>query len=329
MILSICIPTYNRRKKVLNTIHCFYEQLLCSPYVAQIELVVSNNGSTDETKDALAGLNLNGVNFRVFNQPENLGFDGNTKFLYAQAQGQYVWYFGDDDILFDATINTVFESIKDGGCGGMRFSFMQPKGSADLIFKFPANSYQVITDTNTIIECCFTLPKVTTYVLKRVEPLDELFEPIKQYENGGYWFIALAVRVFEMLGEKSTGMIMYNKQFASSDDDVFDLRVEPEVWNNRVVIARYSFIKAHYPLLQQKIADEDYLFIILLLWKYKKGEIKVHDPASYDKYIKDFEVRYTLLRKYPLLLYWIIIIKLNLLSLHNKALGILKKSKSK
>jgi hypothetical protein len=132
-----------------------------------------------------------------------------------------------------------------------------------------------------------------------------------------------------MLGNRSEGLILYNKQLASSDDDVFDLRVEPEVWNNRVLIADYPFIKKNYPGLRYKISKEDYLFTILLFWKYKKGEIRVHDNALYDNYIKTFKIRINILKNEPLLLYWIMVLKLNVLPFHNGALNLLKKLKKK
>ena len=151
MILSICIPTYNRQNKILRTVRDFYNQILLSGEKDDIELVVSNNCSTDDTRKILDGLDFPKINFRVFHQTENIGFDWNTKFLYEKAKGQYIWYFGDDDIIFNGSVKTIFDSIKNGKYGGMRFSFMQPIGDTGVSFPYPADTCQVITDKGQII----------------------------------------------------------------------------------------------------------------------------------------------------------------------------------
>ena len=132
-----------------------------------------------------------------------------------------------------------------------------------------------------------------------------------------------------MLGSKSAGLVMYNKQLASSDDEVYDLRVDPKVWNNRAIIADYPFVKLNSPTFKDYIKKEDYIFMILLLWKYKKGDVKVHDPAAYDQYIKDMRTDLKMLKGHPLSLYWSLILKLNLLPLHNRALHLVKKLRGK
>lgn len=99
--LSICIPTYNRCKELERSILNTIEILRMLPE-HKIEIVVSDNGSTDETKKIL--LNIQHVNndiqtIFVFNE-KNLGFDSNYLQTIKNATGKYVWVVGDDD-LFD------------------------------------------------------------------------------------------------------------------------------------------------------------------------------------------------------------------------------------
>ncbi|MBW4888440.1 glycosyltransferase [Mucilaginibacter sp. HMF5004] len=316
MILSICIPTYNRRNKIGATLKLFYDQIISSGYAVDIELLVSNNGSTDDTKALLDDLNYTDIAFSVFHQPQNLGFDLNIKFLFAEAKGKYVWYFGDDDIVFEGAVKTVFDCIKGENYGGMRFEFMQPIGNHDLDFGFSDELTSVITDPERIAKLCFTLPKVSTYIIKRVEPIEELFNPIAQYENEGYWFIALSVRVFEMMGDDSEGLLIYHKQVASCDDDIFEeLNVPPAVWNNRTRIAEYPFVKMHAPTFAAKLFKDDYRYTIDFLWKHKKGDYKVRNPEENDRFIKSLKIRLPLLLSRRKLLFKLIVLKLNLFPL--------------
>jgi glycosyltransferase involved in cell wall biosynthesis len=96
MILSICIPTYNRSDKIKSLLeslimHRFHE--------LNIEILVSNNGSTDQTEYVI---NEYKETFKIYNQSANIGFKENIRFLYSIAAGHYILLLGDDDeVLFD------------------------------------------------------------------------------------------------------------------------------------------------------------------------------------------------------------------------------------
>lgn len=61
------------------------------------ELIVSDNGSTDDTKTYLSS--LNDVRIRICEQPENLGIMGNLNFLLTQANAPIAKILGHDDRL--------------------------------------------------------------------------------------------------------------------------------------------------------------------------------------------------------------------------------------
>ena len=80
--LSIAIPTFNRASSLKNTLERFQYQIKKIPVDIQnnIEILVSNNASTDDTKKTLQ--EFDDVEFiKYWDQEENIGLDGNIFFL--------------------------------------------------------------------------------------------------------------------------------------------------------------------------------------------------------------------------------------------------------
>jgi glycosyltransferase involved in cell wall biosynthesis len=98
MLLTIAIPTYNRAESLRATLLSFAEQTERLE-LTDIELIVSDNCSTDTTPEVVAGISAAhpSVRVRYFRNASNLGFDGNVSALFNRAEGRYVWTFSDDD----------------------------------------------------------------------------------------------------------------------------------------------------------------------------------------------------------------------------------------
>ena len=109
-LLTICLPTYNRGKYVSARL----EQLcgLIRPEFAdQLEVLVSNNGSLDDTKDQVAAWNGRVPNLRYSENPINYGYDYNLLKCLSLARGEYVWVFGDDDYFLDGAVAEVLRML--------------------------------------------------------------------------------------------------------------------------------------------------------------------------------------------------------------------------
>jgi Flp pilus assembly protein TadD len=96
-LLSILIPTRNR----LTWLELLLRQLAQEPEVCdgQVEMLVSDNASTDQTPELLERLADEFPSFALqfFVQEENLGLVGNIAWLVEAADSEYVWLLGDDD----------------------------------------------------------------------------------------------------------------------------------------------------------------------------------------------------------------------------------------
>ncbi len=88
--ISVVIPTHNRAGLVCQVVRAFLAQ-----EGVRFELIVVDDGSTDDTPDRVA--RIADARLRVLRQP-NRGLAAARNAGFAQAQGRYV-LFNDDDIL--------------------------------------------------------------------------------------------------------------------------------------------------------------------------------------------------------------------------------------
>jgi glycosyltransferase involved in cell wall biosynthesis len=91
VLLSICIPTYNR---AIVFSKCLRE--LCPIAVKyNIPVYISDNASTDNTEEIVNDFSRQYNNIIYFKQKENIGADRNVEFILKQADTKYRWLLSD------------------------------------------------------------------------------------------------------------------------------------------------------------------------------------------------------------------------------------------
>lgn len=111
ILLSICIPTYNGASSFLKQ---SLDLLLpvVENYSNLIDVIVSNNCSTDNTEELLQSYS-NFSCFKYYTNKVNVGFKGNMKLLSDHyADGYYSWMVGDDDIINPYFISFIINQLK-------------------------------------------------------------------------------------------------------------------------------------------------------------------------------------------------------------------------
>jgi chloramphenicol O-acetyltransferase len=109
IILTIGIPTFNRGKYLRRCLEAITMQAGDNPAV---EILVSNNCSTDNTEEIVEFYKSNYSNIRYFCQKENIGGSNNFGFIYTHAQGRFVVIVGDDDYLVQIYIYNILIALR-------------------------------------------------------------------------------------------------------------------------------------------------------------------------------------------------------------------------
>lgn len=104
-LLSICIPTYNRVASLKNQINQLLPQI--ELFRDNIELIISNNCSTDKTSEYLFALSQENSWITTNTNEINIGGISNFKKLIEMATGKFVWLLGDDDSLSNDAVNSI------------------------------------------------------------------------------------------------------------------------------------------------------------------------------------------------------------------------------
>ncbi len=96
LILSICVPTYNRQFMLERNVsfHLDAFRRIGIPF----EIVIVDDCSTDETAAYIASL-AGQPEISAFRRASNSGFLSNYAFAMQRAQGRYAVFLGDDDLL--------------------------------------------------------------------------------------------------------------------------------------------------------------------------------------------------------------------------------------
>ncbi len=108
MKLSICLPTYNRADLLRQTLGSLLPQV----DFTKAEVIISDNASTDHTKETVNSIRKNYPALRYFRNRENVGMDDNTLLCLKYAAGEYVWLCSDDDIALPGSFEKVLQVIE-------------------------------------------------------------------------------------------------------------------------------------------------------------------------------------------------------------------------
>lgn len=110
ILVTIGIPTFNGDKYIREAINSVISQL--TDQVTQVEILISDNGSTDSTTMILSEYLEKYPNIiRYYKNEHNVGYDLNVDLLIKRARGKYVWLLGDDDYLCMGSVNKVLNVI--------------------------------------------------------------------------------------------------------------------------------------------------------------------------------------------------------------------------
>ena len=86
-IISVCIPVFNGEKTIIRNL-----KSLISQDLNNIEILISNNKSTDNTLEICNAFKKNDQRIKIYNQKKKLPVFKNFKFLIKKSKGNYVMW---------------------------------------------------------------------------------------------------------------------------------------------------------------------------------------------------------------------------------------------
>lgn len=115
-LITIVIPTFNRALYLDKTLRQLQKEIsICDE--KNIEVIVSNNASSDETEIVVNNLIDSGLVIDYIKNPLNIGSDANIAQSFNKANGKYVLILGDDDLFVDGGLADLMQQLSLGEYG--------------------------------------------------------------------------------------------------------------------------------------------------------------------------------------------------------------------
>ena len=106
IILSIVIPTFNGEITIIRALESILTQT-----DKNIEIVVSDNCSDDETPSLVLKMVSEYRFIKYFRNEKNMGYDRNVDIAVKKSRGDFIWLLGDDDVILLGGIKEILDII--------------------------------------------------------------------------------------------------------------------------------------------------------------------------------------------------------------------------
>lgn len=155
-MISVIIPTYNRRKVILRAINSILRQRF-----SEYEIIIIDDGSKDDTRSLIETINDNRVKYFYI---ENSGAANAKNYGVSKARYQYIMFLDSDDEIID--INLLLEVKKeiDNGVEFICFSRLLKKlKNREVLEKFNDN----LNLKDYILKYPLNYPGKPPYIIKK------------------------------------------------------------------------------------------------------------------------------------------------------------------
>lgn len=174
-ILSICMPTYNRGAVLDGALEAL-EKALKQIDSSEIELVISDNCSPDNTKEIVQKYIERGMPIAYTCNKENLGINGNMEQCFKLAKGKYVWVLGDDDYIRQDALKIILDKIRDKDYGLVHIHLKYVLANAN--FHTPYIEFHQVEEFFKCISIGFTFMTANIVATRYIADFD-----FKKYED--------------------------------------------------------------------------------------------------------------------------------------------------
>lgn len=223
MKLAILIPTYNRAAILTENL----SGILRDSLAETVSIYVSDNCSSDNTESVMRDLQSKNRNVFYKRNPIDIGFDDNLLSLMRWAEGDYVWFMGDDDYILEGALDRILGVINSEGVDALILNGAE-RPSMRLKSKLVTKIYD---DVNEVAKDLWLHASwMSSIVIKK-----ELLDGFDATELKGSQFMHLQA-LFYALSRKDRVRVYCSNEacltFPAEDDTV----------NSHTIYALYSFL---------------------------------------------------------------------------------------
>ncbi len=289
-LLSILIPTYNRADCLDLNLKCLANQLQ-DLNSNKIEIIVSDNCSEDHTQSIFQKY-VNRDGFHFLSGEKNIGSDLNFLKLFQRSRGQFVWIFGDDEVLYANSLRTIINTLQKNPEAGLihmtQFGHLKLSDfDSHKIYELP--EIEIYDDSNEFLQkVSYNLSFITSNIFNRkylkpeIISLDK-FIGTSLYQYNFYLQCALGAkgnifingRIFSQLLNNSGGYKLF-EVFGPNQQKVFSFFKTIGLKNKTIDKINNDLLKSFFPTFLLFISSsrsaetEDAVMFVLLksFWKY-------------------------------------------------------------
>lgn len=268
-ILTVAIPTWNRARYLALNLSQWRKEA-ATHGLANVEILVSDNASTDETPAVVAEARHAGLQLTSIRNPENIGSDANIAQCFEMAKGRYVLLLGDDDVLVDGTLAALLSHLESGRYGVV---CLKPYGYvSDFEAEYPGGdgAYRVFDDPGPYLAAIRQYVTLISACVINKEILGTL--DARAFIGGNLVQVHLALKAAIAAPENlfitrysvackraNSGGYDFSKVFVDELWAIFDAHLGPTLTTREIRRVETAFLVGYYPfnLLRQRLAGSE------------------------------------------------------------------------
>lgn len=284
-VLTIGFPTYNNGKVLKETL----DQLISQIGDMNIEVLISDNASEDETYDIGTKYSKEYYYVKYRRNEKNLEFDGNCIEIFKHARGNYLWMIGDDHV-FPNAVSSIISSLEKNPIF-VHLNFTYIKNEKNMLMdepRYKGSNFTIFNDKNNFLK---TMGLNATFLSSLIFNM-KFVKEISNFERyNGTFFLFYHVAIITM---NNPGLFIINNTLCVAGFGNNNVRYDVY----RVWIKNYGDILLK-TALEQKFSKEVLMDILyndlsnsiigyVIYYKLKNKSSKYWDVNSIWEYIDLF-----------------------------------------
>ena len=291
-ILTVLIPTYNRKKHLFETLEALQNQT-----ILDFDIVISDNASNYSIEEELLPLLSKEIvnKIIIYHRPYNIGGDSNIAGLFSLCNTKWAWLLGDDDKIKSNAIEIILKNIiENPDIGGFWYSLVKQNSNSEMINSleqyvelqeklsfhgdaiFLSNKicnmeiakkyiYQANVLTYTSISQCIPIFEMLKEHIEYMVIFNNLIVE-HGFDEGITWNVAPVSLGMETILDYNTGMNWeYHKRFVKCMTFSFKFLLRYYLENENLLKENINFLKRHYYNCYKYILNFQERFIVKII----------------------------------------------------------------